>query len=68
MRNRIAGIMHWEHVGIEHKAGERVPVKGTKLADRKTRNPYAAVAVATLLGVALILSLRALFAGPSARA
>ena len=72
MRNRIAGMMHWEHVGIEHrnerKTGDELRgVKGTKLP-RRSPNPFAAFATATLVGVAVVLTLRALFGGPSGRA
>jgi hypothetical protein len=67
MRNRIAGIMHWEHVGIEHKQAP-LSAKGTKAPTATMRNPYAAFAAATLLGVAVIVTLRVLFGGPSTRA
>jgi hypothetical protein len=72
MRNRIAGMMHWEHVGIEHrqeprKSDELRSARGTKLSGR-TPNPYAALATATLIGVAVILTLSFFFGGPSARA
>lgn len=70
MRNRIAGIMHWEHVGIEHASPPRASRSGLapRADERRTRNPAVAIAAATLLGVAVVLTLRALFGAPSARA
>lgn len=68
MRNRIAGIMHWDQVGIEHAPPARRTA--SKLDERKRRetNPYATIAAVTLLGVAIVLTLRALFGGPAGRA
>ncbi len=70
MRNRIAGIMHWDHVGISHRhearPGAERPIKGTK--PPRLPGPWTAFATATLAGVAVIVTLRALFGGPSARA
>jgi hypothetical protein len=71
MRNRIAGIMHWEHVGIEHApptAKKPAAVITRKRESDSTKKAVAAIAAATLLGVAIVLTLRAFFGGPSARA
>ena len=60
MRNRIS------HILKSDKAHPRE--RGSKLPARRQPNPYAAFATATLLGVAIVVTLRALFGGPSARA
>ena len=60
MRNRIAHILK--------SAEQHAQARGTKKIVARTRSPYVAFAAATLLGVAVIVTLRALFGGPSARA
>ncbi len=68
MRNRIAGIMHWDQVGIEHVAPQKHRSPRAPAARRAGTRPWVAIAAATLAGVALVLTLRSLFGAPSARA
>ncbi len=57
MRNRISGLMHtWEQVGIEHAPTGSEDAEQT----RSLRDPIAVAAVVALLGVALVLTVRAL--------
>ena len=68
MRNRIAGIMHWDQVGIAHVAPQKQRAARVPVARRARTRPWVAIAAATLTGVALVLTLRSLFGAPSARA
>jgi len=69
MRNRIAGIMHWEDVGIEHAPPKRPrAVRRVTMTAPRREGHLGTIVLVTLVGAALALTLRALFGAPSARA